>query len=110
MAKKAVGVYIFQTTQGLCYVGSSICLYTRVVSYFKPSVLSKAVRKVLKYFNQNGFDGVSLTLLILDEGSNAKMALELEQYCMDLLSPDLNVNPVASSPKYKKTINKYRQK
>jgi len=109
VAKKAVGVYIFQTTQGLCYVGNSTCLYKRVGYYFQSSVLSKGVRRVLQYYNQHGFEGVILTLLILEEGSNAKMASELEQYCMDLLSPDLNVYLVATNPKYHKPINKNRR-
>jgi hypothetical protein len=36
VAKKTVGVYIFQAFNGVCYVGSSISLYARVTSYFMP--------------------------------------------------------------------------
>jgi hypothetical protein len=36
IAKKAVGVYIFSTENGACYIGSSISLYARVISYFMP--------------------------------------------------------------------------
>jgi hypothetical protein len=41
-----------------------------------------------------------LTLLILEPGSTSEMAVELEQYCLDMLSPKLNVDMVASSSGY----------
>jgi len=107
VAKKAVGVYIFQSKQGLCYVGSSISLYARVISYFMPSILRKADRRVLRYFHQYGFENVTLTLLILEKGSTAEMALELEQYCMNLLSPNLNVDLIASSSGYHEPMSEY---
>ena len=62
-----------------------------------PSILAKADRYVLRYFRKYGFQDVTLTLLILEPGSSFEMALELEQYCMDMLSPKLNVDMVASS-------------
>jgi hypothetical protein len=65
-----------------------------------PSILAKADRRVLRYFRKYGFEGVTLTLLVLQPGSTSKMSIELEQYCMDLLSPDLNVDLVASSTGY----------
>jgi GIY-YIG catalytic domain/NUMOD1 domain len=99
-AKKAKGVYIFKTSTGSCYVGSSISLYNRVCSYFMPSILAKGDRRVLRYFHKYGFKDVSLTLYILEEGSTSKMAVELEQYFIDTLSPDLNVELVASSTGY----------
>jgi hypothetical protein len=100
VAKKAVGVYIFQASNGVCYVGSSISLYARVTSYFMPSILSKADRYVLRYFRKHGFQNVTLVMLILEPGSTAEMAVALEQYCMDTLSPNLNVDMVASSSGY----------
>lgn len=36
IAKKAVGVYIFTTENDARYIGSSISLYARVISYFMP--------------------------------------------------------------------------
>lgn len=44
IAKKAVGVYIFSTDNGACYIGSSISLYARVISYFMPSIFNKGDR------------------------------------------------------------------
>jgi len=105
VAKSAVGVYIFEAPNGICYVGSSISLYARVTSYFMPSILAKADRYVLRYFRKHGFQDVTLTLLILEPGSSFEMAVELEQYCMDMLSPKLNVDMVASSSGYHEPLS-----
>lgn len=100
VAKKATGVYIFKTSTGSCYIGSSISLYNRVCSYFMPSILAKGDRRVLRYFHKYGFKDVSLTLCIMEDGATSQMALELEQYFIDTLAPDLNVDLVASSTGY----------
>ena len=56
VAKKSKGVYLFEIESlNMKYVGSSINLYNRVCSYFMPSILSKADRKVIRYFNKYGF-------------------------------------------------------
>ncbi|KAF9818421.1 hypothetical protein IEO21_02770 [Rhodonia placenta] len=100
VAKGAKGVYIFTVCEELSnhnisYVGSSINLYNRVCSYFMPSILAKADRRVLRYFNKYGFNNVKLTLFILDSNSTWEQVLELEQYYIDSLSPNLNVDLVA---------------
>ena len=77
------------------YVGSSINLYSRVCSYFMPSILSKADRKVIRYFNKYGFSNVKLTLFILDSNSTWEQVIKLEQFYIDSLSPTLNVDLVA---------------
>lgn len=100
VAKKATGVYIFNTSTGSCYIGSSISLYNRVCSYFMPSILAKGDRRVLRYFHKYGFKDVSLTLCIMEDGATSEMALELEQYFINTLAPDLNVDLVASSTGY----------
>ena len=96
-------VYIFLQR----YIGSSISLYARVVSYFMPSILKKGDRRVLRYFHKYGFTNVTLTLLIIDTNSTSEMAVQLEQYCMDTLLPDLNVDPVASSSGYHEPMSQY---
>ena len=106
-AKNSVGVYIFHSREGVCYVGSSISLYARVCSYFMPSILAKADRRVLRYFRKYGFEGVTLTLLVMQPGSTSQMAVELEQYCMDFLSPYLNVDLVASSTGYHEPLSEH---
>ena len=48
-AKNKKGVHIFEIlNKNLYYVGSSINLYSRLTSYFMPSILSKADRRVLR--------------------------------------------------------------
>ena len=42
------------------YVGS-IILYSQVTTYFLPPILSKADRRVLRYFNKYGFKDVKLS-------------------------------------------------
>lgn len=98
--KKAVGVYIFKSKSGNCYVGSSISLYNRVCSYFMPSILAKGDRRVLRYFHKYGFKDVDLYLYIMENGATSDMAIELEQYFIDKISPNLNVDFVASSTGY----------
>jgi hypothetical protein len=96
VAKGAKGVYLFEVeNKNIGYVGSSKNLYNRVCSYFMPSILARADRRVLRYFNKYGFDDVKLTLFILDYNSSWEQVLELEQYCIDNLSPNLNVDLVA---------------
>jgi hypothetical protein len=96
-AKNAVGVYIFKSATRSCYVGSSISLYNRICSYFMPSILAKKDRRVLRYFHKYGFTNVDLTLYIMESDATSNMAIELEQYFIETLSPDLNVSLVCSS-------------
>lgn len=95
VAKGSKGVYLFEVEKDCAYVGSSINLYSRVCSYFMPSILAKADRKVIRYFNKYGFSNVKLTLFILEPNSTWEQIIELEQYYIDSLSPTLNVDLVA---------------
>jgi hypothetical protein len=96
IAKGEKGVYIFEIkSKNLKYVGSSINLYNRVCSYFMPSILAKSDRRVLRYFNKYGFNDVNLTLFIMNSDSSWDQVIELEQYLIDTLSPELNVDLVA---------------
>lgn len=72
-----------------------------------PSILKKGDRRVLRYFHKYGFTNVTLTLLIMDTNSTSDMAVQLEQYCMDTLLPDLNVDPVASSSGYHEPMSQH---
>ena len=83
-AKNKKGVYIFEIlNKNLYYVGSSINLYSRITSYFMPSILSKADRRVLRYFNKYGFKDVKLSLYILDDNASIEDVLNLEKYYID---------------------------
>jgi hypothetical protein len=92
-AKNKKGVYIFEIkNQNLYYVGSSINLYSRVSSYFLPSILSKADRRVLRYFNKYGFKDVKLSLYILDNNTSIDDIFYLEKYFIDSFSKDSLLN------------------
>jgi hypothetical protein len=96
-AKGAKGVYYFYVeSKNIGYIGSSINLYNRVCSYFMPSILTRSDRKVLRYFNKYGFTNVKLTLFIMEQTSSWEQIIELEQYYIDTLSPNLNVDLVDS--------------
>lgn len=60
-----------------------------------PSILTKSDRKVLRYFNKYGFNDVNLTLFIMSSDSTWDQIIELEQYLIDIISPELNVDLVA---------------
>ena len=64
-------------------MGSSINLYSRVTSYFMPSILSKADRRVLRYFNKYGFKDVKLSLYLLDDNASIDDVFNLEKYYID---------------------------
>lgn len=106
IANKIQGVYIFQCKDGSTYVGSSVSLYSRVTSYFIPSILRSANRRVLHYFRINGFDNVTLILHILKPDSTIS-SLELEQYFIDTLKPNLNVDLLANSTGFHEPMSEY---
>jgi hypothetical protein len=100
ITKGEKGVYIFETNHGHKYVGHSINLYNRISSYFMESILKTKARKVLRYFNKHGFDNVKLTVYIMKAEANLNEVVILEQYFIDKLKPNLNVDLVASSSGY----------
>lgn len=99
VGKKAMGVYIFEILDSkLMYIGSSINLYNRICSYFMPSILANADRRVLRYFRKYGFKNVKLTLYILSIDSTREQTVELEQYFINMYKSShelLNVDLVA---------------
>ena len=99
VASKTKGVYVFEVIKAkIFYVGSSINLYNRVCSYFMPSILANADRRVLRYFKKYGFKDVKLTLYIISSKSTVEQTIQLEQYFIDLYSSTnslLNVDLVA---------------
>jgi hypothetical protein len=89
----AKGVYIFETPSGHTYVGSSINLLVRVTSYFYSSILKSGTRQVLVYFFKHGFEGVVLTLYVMNPNSSIEQILKLEQYFLDhYFNHPLNLN------------------
>jgi len=84
--------------KNLYYVGSSINLYSRVTSYFMPSILSKADRRVLRYFNKYGFKDVKLSLYILDDNASIEDVFNLEKYYIDSL-PKNSILNIETTPR-----------
>jgi hypothetical protein len=82
------------------YVGHSISLYNRVVSYFMPSIFKTKERRVLRYLNKYGFTNIRLILYIMDASATIEKVVELEQHFIDSLNPNLNVDLVATSSGY----------
>lgn len=106
VTKNQKGVYIWKTLDGKnIYVGHSINLYNRISSYFMPSILKTKARRVLRYLNKDGFGDLNLTIYILDSSVSLEQVIELEQYFIDSLKPNLNVDLVASSSGYHEPIS-----
>lgn len=96
---------IFTTNDGSTYVGSSVSLYFRVIYYFMPSILNNANRRVLHYFIKNVFDNVTLTLHIINPDSTMS-SLKLEQYFIDTLKPNINVDLFSNSTGFHEPMSK----
>jgi hypothetical protein len=64
-------------------VVSSKNLYSRVTSYFLPSILSKADRRVLRSLNKYGFKDLKLSLYILDDNASIEFVFKIENYYID---------------------------
>lgn len=62
-----------------------------------PSILAKGNRRVLRFFHKYSFKFVTLILYIINKNATFEQAVELEQYFIDILQPDLNADYVASS-------------
>jgi hypothetical protein len=65
-----------------------------------PSILKTKARRVLKYFNENGFSNIKLTLFIMKEESDLNQLIELEQDFINNLNPNLNVDLIAKNSGY----------
>jgi hypothetical protein len=65
-----------------------------------PSILNTKASRVLRYLNKYGFSNMRLTIYVMSKNSSLEQVVELEQYFMDRLNPNLNVDPVASSSGY----------
>jgi len=72
------------------------------------SCLVFLIKEIDEYFDISiNMDLIILHLLIMEPNSTSDMAVQLEQYCMDTLLPNLNVDPVASSTGYHEPMSQY---
>lgn len=99
-SKGRCGVYVWQAAKGNTYVGRSTNLYTRIRSYFLPSVLKRKDQRVIFFFNKHGFKGVVLHILRLPSCTSIETLINLEQEVLDEIKPRLNVEPFARSTRY----------
>lgn len=101
VTKNQKGVYIWESLDGKykC-VGHSINLYNRISSYFMASILKTKARRVLRYLNKHGFSDIKLSIYIMDEKSSLQEVVELEQYFIDNIKPNLNVDLIGCSSGY----------
>jgi GIY-YIG catalytic domain/NUMOD1 domain len=92
--KGVKGIYIWEILNSKdIYVGYSVNLYNRIVSYFKSDILKKGTRKVLVYFRTYGFKDVHLKVYIpKNQTISLEELVKLEQHCIDILKPSLNVD------------------
>lgn len=60
-----------------------------------PSILNTKARRVLRYLNKHGFSNIKLTIYIMKDKSSLEQVVKLEQYFIDSLKPNLNVDLVA---------------
>jgi hypothetical protein len=60
-----------------------------------PSILNTKARRVLRYLNKYGFNNIKLTIYIMDKNSSLEEVVALEQYFIDTLKPNLNVDLIA---------------
>ena len=63
-----IGIYIFETLDGqVLYIGKATTnLYNRLSSYLRDSPKDEKDRAALRYFKDQGFENIRLTLLYLD--------------------------------------------
>jgi hypothetical protein len=65
-----------------------------------PSILKTKAGRVIRYLNKHGFNNIKLTIYIMEDKSKLEQIVELEQYFIDNIKPNLNVDLVASSSGY----------
>jgi hypothetical protein len=96
------GIYIWEILNNTdIYIGYSINLYNRIVTYFSPYVLNKGTRKILVYFRKYGFKDVNLKVYIpKNQTITLQELVKLEQHFIDVLKPALNVDLIAKPGGY----------
>lgn len=95
--KNKIGIYKWTNKlNNECYVGSSINLWRRFLNYFNLSYISSVKnnliisRALIKY----GYSNFSFEIL---EYCDISVLLEREQYYLDLLKPEYNIEKIAGS-------------
>lgn len=92
------GIYLWvNQTNGKFYVGSTLCFYDRILSYFYLS--KRTINSILlNAFNKYGFSAFTLVLFIIPN-ANKEGVLKLEQFVLDTWKPEYNIqlNAISSA-------------
>lgn len=90
------GIYFWvNQTNGKFYVGSTLCFYDRILSYFY--LRKRSINSILlNAFSKYGFSAFTLVLIVVPEATRDSV-LELEQHVLDTFSPEYNIQPLANS-------------
>ena len=97
---KRPGAYVWEAPNNKVYVGRSTNLYTRIRSYFLPSVLKRRDQRVISYFNKHRFKHTLLHVLALHQPVNIEIIINLEQALLEHLKPSLNIETFARCTRY----------
>jgi hypothetical protein len=65
-----------------------------------PSILNTKARRVLSYLNKYGFKDIKLHIYLMEDNAKLEQVVELEQYFIDNIKPNLNVDLIASGSGY----------
>lgn len=92
------GIYLWvNQTNGKFFVGSTLCFYDRILSYFYLS--KRTINSILlNGFNKYGFSAFTLVLFIIPN-ANKEGVLKLEQFVLDTWKPEYNIqlNAISSA-------------
>lgn len=102
--KGLAGIYMFTHIEsGKKYIGSAVDLSKRFSLYYSKSYLEKNKSYINSAILLQGYSSFSLKILEYIDISNLskdeakKIILEKEQYYLDSLKPQYNINPIAGS-------------
>lgn len=69
-----------------------------------PSILNIKIHRVFKYLNKYDFNNIKLTIYILNSQFSLNQIVTLEQHFLNTLNLSFNIDILASSFKYHKSI------
>jgi hypothetical protein len=71
------------------------------------SIFNTKAHRVIRYLNKHEFSNINLIIYIMEEKSSLEKVVELEQYFISSLKPNLNVDLVATSSGYLERMPQY---
>lgn len=86
------GVYMFQDniTKAM-FVGGAVNLYSRSSLYLFPSVICAGDGRIYNYFQQYGYENLTLIFFILPPCTTMIEIIQLEQFIIENLEPEMNI-------------------